>query len=91
MFEFITRKLDMRRLWAALKYYPEYAPPHRRKQSLKRVEAQENFDFFEFRFIHGSARDAARLTRRLAGRIFGSSAIDVDSAAFGRTGYGEKP
>jgi hypothetical protein len=46
MFEFITRKLDRRRLWTALKDYPEYAPPHRGKAKLKRAQAEENFDFF---------------------------------------------
>ena len=46
MFEFITRKLDRRRLWTALKDYPEYAPPHRGSTYLKRAQAEENFDFF---------------------------------------------
>lgn len=46
MFKFITQKFDRRRLWAALSDYPEYAPPHRGKASLKRAQAEENFDFF---------------------------------------------
>lgn len=46
MFEFITRKLDRRKLWGCLRDYPEYAPPFRGKRKLKRVQAEANFEFF---------------------------------------------
>lgn len=45
MFEFITRKRDMRRLSAALEGYPEYAPPCPGGR-LERKEAEANFEFF---------------------------------------------
>ena len=45
MFEFITRKRDMRRLSAALEGYPESPPPCPGGR-LERKEAEANFEFF---------------------------------------------
>jgi hypothetical protein len=45
VFGFITRKLDRRKVWEALRDYPEYAPPFRGER-LKRAQADANFDFF---------------------------------------------
>ena len=45
IFGFVVRKLDKRRLWDALREYPEYTPPFR-GESIKRRHAEQNFQFF---------------------------------------------